>query len=291
MRKGIGWMVERGLGFVTAGRKKAEVEKMRKGLSIIAGIAILLFAYSASAAVVTSNLVSWWKFDETSGTTAYDSEGSNTGTVNGAGIWTTDTAGSASSGALYFDGSWDYVRVPDDDSLDITNDLTLEAWVKSSTMEAYEYIATKNAPPYTPEYPFALRMDSGNLGFFYGDGTADRSFGGLGSSIGTNWVHVAVVRDMTAAKVRFYTNGQLLVERDNSYGSAVANTNDVTIGLRIDGFGMFSGIMDEVRIYDRALSQPEIEQNYNAIPEPSTLLLLGGGLLSLLAFRRIKAKV
>ena len=296
MRKGIGWMVERGLGFVTAGRKKAEVEKMRKGLSIIAGIAILLFAYSASAAVVTSNLVSWWKFDETSGTTAYDTGGSatNNGTLNGGCTWTTDTAGSASSGALYLDGVYlSHVDCGSDMSMSPTN-VTVEAWVKfdSTTAGVHHGIVGKFTTMGGIQHGYIMWVHASDvLGCRVGENTNSTDHAGTTDIQDDSWHQVAMTYD--GSYIRFFLDGQ-------AEGTALSYTNGIeaadyplTIGARHEsGWDLqLKGIIDDVRIYDRALGQSEIEQNYNAIPEPSTLLLLGGGLLSLLAFRRIKAKV
>ena len=146
MRNGLVWVAREEEVNGLRGINK-EVEKMRKWLSVVVGIAILLFAYSASAEVVTNGLVSWWKFDETSGTTAADSyEGPhyNTGTVNNA-LWTNVTAGSASSGALYFDGNCDQVAVPDDTSLDCTNAITIDMWVKPNSVDGYFPLVVKGS--------------------------------------------------------------------------------------------------------------------------------------------------
>jgi len=69
--------------------------------------------------------ISYWRFDENSGTIARDSIGNNDGTITGA-TWTTGVNGSA----LRFDGVDDYVHVPHSDDFNITNNLTLEVWIK-----------------------------------------------------------------------------------------------------------------------------------------------------------------
>jgi len=274
-------------------RKTKEVEKMRKGLSVIVGIAILLFAYSTSAAVVTNGLVSWWTFDETSGTTAEDSIGNNTGMVNGAGIWTTDTAGGASSGALYFDGDGDYVDCGTDSSLDLTTAITVEAWVKldSSNAGSYHGIVGKYSALGGVQHGYIMWVNNTDvLGCRLGENTNSTDSAGTTDIQDDSWHQVAMSYD--GDYIRLFLDGQ-------TEGTAVSYSNDMTaaalsltIGARHEaGWDLYiKGVMDDVRIYDRALGQSEIEQNYNAIPEPSTLLLLGGGLLSLLAFRRIKTK-
>ena len=277
MRKGLSWIAERGLGFVTVVRgKKEEEKKMRKGVSIIVGIAILLFAYSASATVVTDGLVSWWTFDEGTGITAYDSQGDNTGTINSA-AWTTDTAGSASSGALYFNGSSANVTVPDADSLEPTT-ISLEAWIKPDVTGPWQAMLGKDG-----SYLFDMPTAAPRALMWVTGGTINFP-GNTALSSGT-WYHVVATYDGTTGKV--YLDGTV----DTSVTFSADTMNASGAGLQIGSYvssGYFEGIIDEVRIYNKALSLSEVQQNYAAIPEPSALLFLGGGLLGLLGLSRHK---
>ena len=67
-------------------------------------------------------MVSYWKLDESSGTTAYDSVDTNDGTLVNGPVWTTG----AVDGALSFDGVNDYVEIPHSNGLDITDNLSVE---------------------------------------------------------------------------------------------------------------------------------------------------------------------
>ena len=86
---------------------------------LLIGMLTLAFCFHQVKAEPPLGLISYWKFDEGSGTTAYDSVGANNGTVYGAN-WTTGKV----DGALSFDGVDDYVNVPDSSSLDIVNYVT-----------------------------------------------------------------------------------------------------------------------------------------------------------------------
>jgi len=281
--KGLGLMVrEEG---VNAVRKEKEVEKMRKGLSVIVGIAILLFAYSASAGVVTNGLVSWWTFDETSGSTAYDSIGNNTGTVSGSLGWTTDTAGGASSGALYFDGTGDDVQIPHHSSLalDSNNNFTLECWLNVPSASAQQQIFWKGA---WGNRGIVTTLNSpGNIDFYTFHQAAPE--GSYANNFPTGgWMHLAVTRSGSSARI--YFNGTDETDAAASHVDPTVSTDILYLGVNDTGGSRLVGIMDEVRIYDRVLSQGEIQQNIDAIPEPSTLLCLGAGLSGLLAFRRFR---
>jgi len=97
---------------------------MKKGFTLIACV-IMLFTFSNKVkAIVTSSLVSWWRFDEGTGSVAYDDPtygNGNHGTIYGA-SWTSGEIGDA----LNFDGVNDYVNVADDNTLDVTNEATWE---------------------------------------------------------------------------------------------------------------------------------------------------------------------
>ena len=75
---------------------------------------------------VTRGLVAYWKFDEGQGTVARDSAGANDGEIQGGAKWAKVIRG----GALSFDGVDDFVRVPNDPSINFAGDISLAAWVK-----------------------------------------------------------------------------------------------------------------------------------------------------------------
>jgi hypothetical protein len=193
-----------------------------------------------------------WGFDETSGTGVTDGSGrGNNGTIAGA---VRTTAGKFGS-ALTFDGVNDWVTVPDSTSLDLSTRATLEAWVFPTALGGLWRTALLKEQPGQLVYALYAHNDasrpSGHLfttGDLFSNGTA---------AVPLNaWTHLAMSWDGTTQ--RLYVNGNLVASR------AVAGTLPNSAGvLRFGGNGVwsewFAGRLDEIRIYDRALTQTELQ--------------------------------
>jgi len=200
--------------------------------------------------VAYGGLVGYWKFEEGAGAIAHDSSGNNNhGTIYGA-SWTVGRSGKA----LSFDGIDDYVRIPDSDSLDITGDLTITAWVKTSQTSPWSIIFS-NCREVSPHDGYKLEMTSlmtydGNIRFY----SQESQLFSIGRINTGTWKHVAVTLSGTVATI--YIDGVF----DNSGTVNVPNTNDLdqTIGASYLPYYFFKGIIDEVQIYNRALSEEEI---------------------------------
>ena len=206
--------------------------------------------------------ISHWKFDEGQGGTAYDSIGDNHGTVYDAN-WTTGVI----DGALSFDGDSDYVDLGNDDSLKPPLPVTLCAWVKLHSLGNTQYIIALDdqASAYYGMWFWVTATNT--LGVGYGDG-GGKSPGDRRSKAGTttlgpvNWYHIAaVVRG--AIDMSLYING---VDGEGIYsgtgGSLTYSNAGSLIGMRHDFGFSFNGKIDDVRVYDRALSAEEIQQLY-----------------------------
>lgn len=232
-------------------------------------VLVLPLVLSLCMTVSTSNaaLVGLWKFDEGSGNKAYDSAGSNHGTIYGA-SWTVGKFGTA----LYFDGYYDYVRIPDCDSLDITGDLTVAAWIKTSQEDPYGIIYS-NVLEIHPHDGYSLRLNSwpeeisGGIRFFL-QGSSACSNTKVNTGI---WKHVAVTLSGTTATI--YIDGVF----DNSGTVNVPKVNDVdqVIGASYTPYYFFHGLIDDVRVYNHALSADEVQALL--IPEPTSVVMLGLG--------------
>jgi uncharacterized repeat protein (TIGR01451 family) len=200
----------------------------------------------------TDGLVGYWALNEASGSVALDSSGAgHNGTITGA----ARVAG-AVGGALNFDGSGSSVEIPNDAGLNFSGQITMAAWVRPQSTAGKQNIL---AHGYTliPARSVYLRINDGR----YEVGSQDGLFQPLAAAavpaedIG-NFVHIAGVFNGTAWII--YRNGVALNTFPSLIG-AVTVTSDWAIGARADGTDRdFNGTIDEVRLYNRALTTAEI---------------------------------
>ncbi|MBI4311288.1 MAG: hypothetical protein HY681_05835 [Chloroflexi bacterium] len=209
--------------------------------------------------IVTSGLVGHWKLDEGSGATVGDSSGNgNSGQIAGA-IWGAGVSGTQAvyGDALSFDGTDDYVSMPPLENLEVPDgDFTIMAWVNARDSARLQAIAGK--------LTFASNIDT--WGLYVASGKACLQFSqpdqpGYSAcsttSIQNNaWYHVAAVRQGTTNYL--YVNG--VVENSVAVAQTVSTTGrNFYIGRRDqDNSYNFGGIVDDVRLYDRALSVSQI---------------------------------
>jgi hypothetical protein len=218
--------------------------------------AILVMALVVIASSVSRGadptLVGWWKFDEGSGTTANDSSGNeNHGTFNGDPQWVNGKFGKA----LKFDGGSDYLDVPDSDSLDINGDqLSIVAWINGESWSLAKHIVRKIADEAaSPIYVFRVQPDQ--VRAILSTSAGNTTIQGATVLPTNEWVHVALAYD--GGEARIYVNGELDVS-SNVSGEITQSNNELRIGLG-DPAGYFHGTIDDVRIYNKALTQEGIQ--------------------------------
>jgi glucose/arabinose dehydrogenase len=212
--------------------------------------------YTEVACAPGANLVGAWGFDETSGVTAGDTSGrGNNGTVTGA----TRTPSGKFGSALSFDGIDDLVTVPDASSLDLTNRATLEAWVYPTAGNDWRTVMLKEQIGHLAYALYAnndVDRPSGHLfttGDLWANGTSPMPLNA--------WSHLAMTWD--GATQRLYVNGSQVASR--AVTGLLANGAGP---LRFGGNGVwaewFAGRLDELRVYDRALTQAELQADMAA---------------------------
>lgn len=206
-------------------------------------------------------LVARWKFDEISGGTAADSSGNNlVGTLVGDPQWR--PSGGKIGGALEFDGDDDYVNIDGSESIGISGDqITVCAWIRADRIDERQVIAAKTA---WGDNTWLVEINptdfgAGVLNFFLSTGGSD-NFGSESAIDAGTWHHVAFVYDGMERII--YLDGKLDAGEALS-GDVARNDQPVRIGSwgGIDSSGQmryFRGRIDDVRLYDYALTQADI---------------------------------
>src|SRR3989344_4796494 len=251
-----------------------------------AGEVALLYKQGAATIAVsptqslTSGLVGYWTFDGNHtnwGTNkTNDRSGSgNTGTMTSMSTTTSPVAGKAGQG-LKFDGVDDYVNMGLTN--DITGDaITVSAWVKPTLFSGNKYVVSKTNPPGLIGYSINV-TNTGTVRFFEGDGNLKGSTSATALTL-NKWAFITGVYD--GANVMVYINGV-------QNGTPLADTGNISsasaASFLVAGWNQgtvwFSGGIDDVRVYNRALSAQEVKLLYNSgavrvASSPTTVLTSG----------------
>ena len=283
------------------------------------------FGTSYSDAVIADNPVSFWRFDETAGTTAVDSVGTSDGTYVGApqfsqaGPPNPPFAGMTGDQSVGLSGQFVDFGTNLNLRLDQT-DFTLEAWVKpdglgqsqnclgpGGTCDAM-FFQAGDASGANTQKSVSWRIfqahggTTGHLDMaFYGvPGFPDPHSGNTpaGLTIDLNvWTHLAVSYDQATRVGSFYTNGEKTYS--HTYGSGLAY--DYLAGTQIGAEYLpgsiphnadYDGWISDFAIYDNVLSDGQVQAHYLAatVPEPNTALLLGIGMMGLGMRRRQRTR-
>lgn len=207
----------------------------------------------------TNGLVGLWSFngDDISGTTAYDRSGSgNNGTLTNGPAVTQGKVGQA----LDFDGTNDYVSTADY-SYSNAQAFTMSVWFKADTVSGNQVIFSKET------YEYNLRLTDATLAFAYWDtggvGAIDLSYSNVAAN---RWYLVGVTYDGSGAAY-MYVDGVRVASDTNIVNTFQNKAEALRIGggYHISGNpGYLNGQIDEMRVYNRALSAGEIQSLYAA---------------------------
>jgi hypothetical protein len=207
-------------------------------------------------------LVGWWKLDDGTGSTAADSSGNgDTGTLMNGAAWAPGRVGPSS---VSLDGSDQFVDVGNPSDLNLTSAMTLSAWVEPTSLTAWQRVITKMGDDSVPENDSYVLGVSGNGGVYFGlfqNGSQDFIDGSTPLTLNA-WNHIVATYDGNTARI--YLNGVLQQEEFQLSGAVDASTGDVRIGIGASSSYGFQGAIDDARIYDRALSQQDVENLYNS---------------------------
>jgi len=199
---------------------------------------------------VTQGLVGYWSLDEGTGTTAVDGSGnSNTGTLTGP-QWTKGKVGNA----LSFDGINDYADCGNLGAFPTTGAIVF--WMKPSQILSYRN-------PLSTHFPGegGIRFEMTTAGKFVAYKGEEHVY--TASLQADTWYHVALVWNVTGNNVIGYLNGTSVFNEAHTSWGILLDSVQIGRGYDTTANRHFKGIIDEVRIYNRALTVEEIRYQYN----------------------------
>jgi hypothetical protein len=198
-----------------------------------------------------SGLVAAYGFEETTGTSVTDASGTgNTGTITGA---TRSTSGRFGR-ALSFTANSQYVTIPDANSLDLTTAFTLETWVQPTNVSGWRTVLLKEQPG-DLVYGLYSSTDNNRPSAVAFTGGVGRELKGPATLTNNAWAHLATTWD--GATLRLYVNGTQ-VSTMALTGTMPVSTGPLTIGGNAVWPEWYRGLIDEVRVYRRALTAAEV---------------------------------
>jgi hypothetical protein len=215
-----------------------------------------------------TGLVAYYKMNDGSGTTATNSctntSGIN-GTLTNGPTWLASPVQYAAN-ALSFDGTDDYVSIPYNNTLDITTNITIEAWIYATKNSGIQNVISKSSNTSNNGYIFP-RTDDGwahvvvylNIG---GWQTVSATYPSLNA-----WHHLAATYD--GATMKLYIDGTLVASKAQT-GTITTNGNPLALGNQTGFSEYFGGSADEFRIWNVARTQTQIQNSMNTELDPTT---------------------
>ncbi|MDO8557464.1 MAG: LamG-like jellyroll fold domain-containing protein [Candidatus Jorgensenbacteria bacterium] len=209
-----------------------------------------------------SGMVGYWHFDEGTATTTYDASGQgNNGTATNSPTWASGSSCKA-GGCLSFDGVSSYVSALTNSGAGANDAKTICAWVKRNTGVGGGIVSTRinygGIDNTANGYIFTVTSD-GNFWYSHtGHGDAKST-----SAIDTSWHNICAVIGVNATTPKLYLDGT----EETLSANTLAQANTETVGgytaIGAQSTDYFSGSIDEVRIYKRALTAAEVLSMYN----------------------------
>jgi len=234
---------------------------------LIGGLIMLQMSQVAEAAILDPHpgLVGWWRLDEGEGNVAEDSsEFGNHGTIYGA-TWVEGKHGKA----LSFDGTDDYINILHANVLTFTfENFSICFWLKPADVTSVMVLQKGNYK--TDGWYVFISADSRMQLATCQDGATQFIETPASEFVTDTWYHCVLVRNSSTGKV--YVNGTDRTDGTPSVTNPLSNTRPLQFARDIWGASFHLGVIDEVRIYNRALSAAEIQEIFQKGPDFSSRL-------------------
>ncbi len=217
---------------------------------------LLMLLSTLALADIESGLVGHWGFDNGSGLVVTDSAGSNDGTIVGESNWNSD-------GYLNFDGD-QYVTLDGISGQQPGDEMTISAWVRLDNLSGVKVIYNCNSWWADGLFHFQIYNDHIEFAVWGYEALSVQSFNDVGS-----WYHVTAVysNSNSDSAIKLYVNGEEAAAMAADQTLQVDLSNAACIGAWDNGTAVeriFSGGIDELRVYDRMLSAADIAELYDS---------------------------
>ncbi len=224
----------------------------------VALVALAALAVAGSAVRADVSPVGWWLFDDGAGTTAADSSGNaNDGVISGDAAWTTGKF----EGALSFDGTDDYVTLPIGSLLSALEDTTFTLWANwSGSGGDWQRIVDFGSGTSTYAFLSANRGGTSSPRFAIRTASVGEQVLTAPNALPTGWHHLAVAMDSETMTMAMYLDGVSVVSGSTTLlpKDMGVTTQNWVAKSQYSADAYYKGDVDDLRIYDRLLTQDEI---------------------------------
>lgn len=201
-----------------------------------------------------------WRFEEGSGDTLHDSSGyNNHGTINNA-DWEDSLPELGKALKFYEDRG--YVEVLDSGSLDITNEITIEAWIFPNAWQGTGDQWVDKGAHSSKATGYGIMIYINHIMYFMlGDGSSRHDLTTTDLPSTGKWHHIVGTYD--GEEMKIFLDGEIHAQQSDSFKFKGVNSKNLMIGQGTDRDQYrFNGLIDEVRIYNKALTLAQIQQHY-----------------------------
>jgi len=249
--------------------------RFRKIIVLVYSVGFFLsFQSVATGQNLEDGLVGYWKFDEINGVTVQDSSGNNRhGTLHNFNDPSANYVDGQVLTAINFDGVDDYLSIPHDEVIDFRRTLSVSLWVKYNDINfEWQPLVYKGAGTGNGERTYSLWSNGEHRNFHP---TSADVLGQEDSATPENllnvdiWYNLNMLIDRNNGTLKLYVDGSLEVDVPIRVADTVSDTNDLLFGWSHEtaGYSYLDGMMDEIRLYDRVLSEDEVTLLYNSIAD------------------------